>query len=88
MTFSDIDTAIRNERLYADAGLQRQDICDRFGISRHTLNDLLAEHANGLSFPQYINTIRLDEALRMLRDEPEKTVAAICLPLWQAFICG
>ena len=88
LTFSDIDTAIRNERLYADAGLQRQDICDRFGISRHTLNDLLAEHANGLSFPQYINTIRLDEALRMLRDEPEKTVAAICLPLWQAFICG
>jgi AraC-like DNA-binding protein len=77
LTFSEIDTAIRNERLYADAGLQRQDICDRFGISRHTLNDLLAEHADGLSFPQYINTIRLDEALRMLRDEPEKTVAAI-----------
>ena len=52
-------------------------ICDRFNISRHTLNDLLAEHAGGLSFPQYINAIRLQEALRLLRDEPAKTVAAI-----------
>jgi hypothetical protein len=28
--FEHIDTAIRNERLYANVGLQRQDICDRF----------------------------------------------------------
>lgn len=76
-TFFDIDSTIRTERLYANMGLQRQDICDRFNISRHTLNDLLAEHAGGLSFPQYINAIRLQEALRLLRDEPAKTVAAI-----------
>ena len=75
--FFDIDSAIRTERLYANMCLQRQDICDRFNISRHTLNDLLAEHAGGLSFPQYINAIRLQEALRLLRDEPAKTVAAI-----------
>ena len=58
-------------------GLQRQDICDRFNISRHSLNDLLAEHTGGLSFPQYVNIIRLDEALRQLRDEPAKTISAI-----------
>jgi AraC-like DNA-binding protein len=75
--FNDIDTAIRNEQLYKNVNLQRQDICDRFSISRHTLNDLLAEHTNGLSFPQYVNNIRLEVALRLLRDEPTKTVSAI-----------
>ena len=75
--FNSIDAAIRTERLYTDIGLQRQDICDRFDISRHALNDLLAEHTGGLSFPQYVNTIRLEETLRLLRDEPDKTISAI-----------
>ena len=75
--FERVDHAIRTQRLYANVGLQRQDVCDRFDISRHALNDLLAEHADGLSFPQYINNIRLEEVLRLLRDEPTKTVSAI-----------
>ena len=75
--FKHIDTAIRSERLYANIGLQRQDICDRFNISRHTLNDLLSDYTGGLSFPQYVNIIRLEEALRLLRDEPNKIISAI-----------
>lgn len=75
--FEHIDTAIRNECLYANVGLQRQDICDRFNISRHTLNDLLAKHADGQSFPQYVNTIRLEKVLCLLRDDPAKTISAI-----------
>ena len=75
--FEHIDTAIRSERLYTNIGLQRQDICDRFNISRHTLNDLLSDHTGGLSFPQYVNIIRLEEALRLLRDEPDKIISAI-----------
>ena len=75
--FNEIDATIRSERLYSNVILQRQNICDRFGISRHTLNDLLTEHTEGLSFPQYINAIRVQEALRLLREEPSKTVAAI-----------
>lgn len=75
--FKHIDTAIRSERLYANIGLQRQDICDRFNISRHTLNDLLSDYTGGLSFPQYVNIIRLEEALRLLRDEPDKIISVI-----------
>ena len=75
--FEHINTAIRSERLYANFGLQRQDICDHFNISRHTLNDLLAEFTGGLSFPQYVNNLRLEEALRLLRDEPDKTLSVI-----------
>ena len=38
---------------------------------------LMAEYADGLSFPQYVNNIRLEKALCLLRDEPTKTVSAI-----------
>ena len=75
--FASIDATIRTERLYSDNALQRQDICDRFRLRRHTLNELLAEHTDGLSFPQYINDIRTQEALRLLREEPQKNIAAI-----------
>ena len=75
--FNDIDTAIRTERLYADIGLQRQDICNRFGIRRHTLNSLLSTYAGGRSFTQYINDIRIEEAVRLLRECPQMTITAI-----------
>ena len=75
--FSTIDAAIRSERLYSDLTLQRQDICDRFGIRRHTLNNLLSTYANGQTFPQYVNSLRMEEAVILLRDHPEMTLADI-----------
>ena len=61
--FETIDTAIRTEQLYANVSLQRQDICTRFCITRHTLNSLLAQYAGSSSFPQYINNIRMEAAI-------------------------
>ena len=75
--FATIDTTIRRERIYSDVALQRQDICDRFGIRRHTLNNLLTTYAGGNSFTQYINAIRMEEAVRLLRSHPDKTITAI-----------
>ena len=39
--FKTVDTIIRNERLYAQVNLMREDVMQRFGIGRHRLNDLL-----------------------------------------------
>lgn len=75
--FANIDQAIRTEHLYKEVNLQRQDICNRFGINRHTLNDMLTQYTDGLSFPRYINAIRLEESLRLLHDAPSLTIAAI-----------
>jgi AraC-like DNA-binding protein len=75
--FATIEKAICNEHLYSNLNLQRQDICNRFGISRHTLNDLLNQFANGQSFTRYINTIRLSEAVKLLHDHPSMTITAI-----------
>ena len=75
--FNLIDGIIRNEKLYANEALQRQDILDRFDISRRTLNDLLTVHAEGQSFTAYINTMRLEDAVRLLREEPEMSLSDI-----------
>jgi len=75
--FKQIRTAIRKERLYTKVGLLREDIMKRFGIGRHRLNDMLNSHADGMSFPQFINAIRMEEAYKYLTDHPEMTIAEI-----------
>jgi len=75
--FRTIDQTIREERLYADESLQRQDILDRFNISRRTLGVLLTHFANGKSFPTYINELRMHEAVSLLRENPEMTLTEI-----------
>ncbi len=75
--FESIDTAIRSERLYANAHLQRQDICQRFQISRTMLNNLLQQKRGNPSFPQYINSIRLDLAVKLLRESPDLTISNV-----------
>jgi len=75
--FVTIDAIIRNERLYADSNLQRQDICDRFGITRITLNNMLFQYRGNASLPQYINSIRMEEAVKLLRNRPDLSITAI-----------
>ena len=75
--FKAINATIREERLYADIDLMREDIMKRFGIGRHRLNDLLSTYANGMSFPQYINALRMEEAYALLTDHPEKTITEV-----------
>ena len=75
--FRIIDRTIREERLYANASLQRQDILNRFGISRRTLTDLLASYADGQSLTAYINAMRLQDAVHLLREEPGMSLSDI-----------
>ncbi len=75
--FQTIDARIRNERLYADANIQRTDICNRFNIRREVLAKLVTDNTGAQSFPAYINGIRLSEACRLLTSNPSMTVNAI-----------
>ena len=68
---------IHNEQLYRDGTLDRDTVCQRLGIDRHVLNQLLNTYAEGLSLPAYINKVRLDVAYELLRDKPEKSIADI-----------
>jgi AraC-like DNA-binding protein len=75
--FKTIDTIIRKERLYAHVNLMREDIMNRFGIGRHRLNDQLNTFADGMSFPQYINSIRMEVAYDLLTNHSEMSIADV-----------
>ena len=75
--FKTIDTIIRNDRLYSQVNLMREDIMKRFKIGRHHLNDQLNTFADGMSFPQYINSIRMEVAYDLLTNHPEMTIADV-----------
>ena len=75
--FKTIDTIIRKERLYAQANLMREDVMQRFSIGRHHLNDQLNAFADGMSFPQYINSIRMEVAYDLLTNRTEMTITEI-----------
>jgi len=75
--FQVIDQTIRQERLYIQSDLHRGKIISRFGIGRHRLNSILVTFANGQSFPQYINSIRMEEAYRLLCEHPQMTISEI-----------
>ena len=75
--FRQIDSAVRKEKLYANPSLQRQDILQRFGLRRQHLNAILSKYAYGQSFPQYINSMRLQEAERLMKENPRLSISAI-----------
>ncbi len=77
--FRKIDQTIRQEKLYTQSDLQRSKIITRFGIPRHKLNCLLITFANGQSFPQYINSIRLEEAYQMMCENHQMSIAEIAV---------
>ena len=75
--FDLIDGVIREEKLYTNVNLQRQDIVDRFDINRHALNDLFQAYADGQSFTAYINGIRMQDAIRLMQKDPETPISDI-----------
>lgn len=75
--FKTVDTIIRNEQLYAQVNLMREDVMKRFGIGRHRLNDLLNDFADGMTFPQYINAIRMEVAYDFLTHRTEMTISEV-----------
>ena len=75
--FAQMESRIRAERLYADQGIQRDEIAEVLGMRRETINQLLNRYAGGISIPAYLNNIRLSEACKMLREQPEATVSSV-----------
>ena len=75
--FTQMESRIRSERLYADQGIQRDEIADALGMKRETISQLLNRFAGGISIPAYLNGIRLSEACKMLREQPEATVSSV-----------
>ena len=70
-------TAVIEEKLYADVQMDRDTFANRMKLSRHSLNKIISTNTNGLSFPQWINRIRIDRACDLLQNCPNKSIVKI-----------
>ncbi len=70
-------SVVFEEHLYAYPQLDRESFAEYMHLTRHELNEILSANTDGLSFPQWLNNIRLERACALLHDEPDKTVSDI-----------
>ncbi len=64
---SELDRLIRKERLYLRPSLSLPDVAARMGMAPHLLSRLLNERV-GRKFNDYVNSLRVEELKRLLRD--------------------
>ena len=62
---------MEHERLYADPLLNREHLAELLGTNRTYLSAIIKEKS-GMSYLQFVNSYRINEAIRILSD-PEKT---------------
>lgn len=70
-------TAVIEEKLYADVQMDRDTFASRMKLSRHSLNKIISTNTNGMSFPQWINRLRIDRACDLLKNNPNKSIVKI-----------
>lgn len=79
--FLQIQHIMREEHLYHDPALTKEKIAEILGTNRTYLSQVINERS-GLTVPQYINTFRIDEAVRILSDTKDDTpLKAIAIDL-------
>ncbi len=79
--FLQIQHIMREEHLYHDPALTKEKIAEILGTNRTYLSQVINDRS-GLTVPQYINTFRIDEAVRILSDTKDDTpLKAIAIDL-------
>ena len=68
---------MKEEHLFKDMELNLKTVADLLAITPHQLSQFLNEHIN-LDFRNFINRFRVEEAQRLLRADPNKSILAIC----------
>ena len=75
--FSHINEVIMHERLFLDPNFGRQDIIDRFHLSKERVGAVFSKGSEYVKLNKYILQLRLEYAAHLLVDEPKHTIAQI-----------
>jgi AraC-like DNA-binding protein len=65
------------DKVFCDEDLTLKRLADMLSISPHQLSEFLNKHMN-ISFNYYINRYRIDEAIDLLQEQPERSITSIC----------
>ncbi len=63
-----IEAAMRDEQLYREMGFSRESLARHLGLAEHTLSRVINQHY-GRNFNEFVNSYRVAEAKRRLREE-------------------
>ena len=75
---AEIKSQVERRKLYLDKGLTIQMLADDLGISRHKISQVVNQEL-GMTFLDFINKYRIDEATTFLCKCPDKKMAALAL---------
>ncbi|RZK09860.1 MAG: AraC family transcriptional regulator, partial [Flavobacterium sp.] len=71
-----LEKLLQEQALYKDPNLKLNDLSKKINISGHQLSQLLNDNL-GKSFSTYINEYRINEACKMIINQPNLTLEAI-----------
>ena len=74
--FQQIDAYIRREQLFVQPAFSPDQLLLQFFISKSRLTRLIRTYTGG-SFNEYVNNLRLDYSLQLMRENPQYTIEAI-----------
>ena len=77
--FGRMDRMIRDEKLYLDSDLHREDLMSRLGIGKDRMGRILGEAGVTGSFTSYINAIRLEHSRALMLEHPEYRIDKIAI---------
>lgn len=75
--FRYIDAVIVREKLFADQKFERQTIMERFSLSKERVGAIFSKGSGYSKISNYIQTLRLEYAARLLVEQPEKDIVQI-----------
>ena len=68
---------MEEEKVFCDEDLTLKRLADMLSISPHQLSEFLNKHLS-VNFNNYINRLRVDEAVSLMRSQPERSISSIC----------
>ena len=74
--FERMNRDLIEKKLYLDPALSRTMLLDKYNIPRNNFSSLFQKYV-GTSYSKYINDLRLGQAVKMLKEQPNYTIESI-----------
>lgn len=72
-----LEDLMKKDKVFCDEDLTLKRLADMLSISPHQLSEFLNKQMH-ISFNYYVNRYRVDEAIDLLQEQPERSITSIC----------
>ena len=75
--FLKFDEKVRNEKLYLNYQMQRDDFARLMGVDRNRFASIIKEYTGGGNLNAYLNDMRLEHSIYLLKHHPEMSIQEV-----------